>query len=179
MAAQIMQQFRFMNPDEFSKFRGFFSPAKCPVMAGPSGLYSSKVPVVDLLLSGGHLPESLAQFLDSHDPYYPATEKPIRTAAVESARAGHSVIDRIHELGDPENLARDFAALQKTMAAFRSKHMQSVVKFIPGIAQSDHGGTGGEGIGLLRERIAMHGAAANKCPYHCLMNLVQKFRGAK
>lgn len=177
-----MARFADMQAADFNRFRVYFSSNKCPFagnLAGPSGLYSSKIPTLDLLLSGSHLPDHFPAFLAGHADYYPIAEKPERVAAQSAARNGKSVLDAIHQLGGDENLARDFADLQKTLAAFRRAHMQSIVKFIPEVVQSGQSGTGGEGIGLLRARSAMHGEAISKCPFHQLAALVRRFRGER
>jgi len=183
MAARIMAKFADMQPPDFDKFRIYFaSNNKCPFagkLAGPSGLYSSTIPTLDLLLSGSHLPDHFPAFLAGHADYYPIAEKPQRSAAQSAAQAGKSVLDVIHQLGDDENLARDYADLQKTLAGFRRAHMQSIVKFIPEVVQSGQSGTGGEGIGLLRARSVMHGEAISRCPFHQLAASIKRFRGER
>ena len=179
MAARTMAKFADMQGEDFNRFRIYFaSNNKCPFagnLAGPSGLYSSKIPTLDLLLSGPHLPDHLPKFLAGHANYYPVVEKP----QLSAAQSGKSVLDVIHQLGGDENLARDYADLQKTLSGFRRAHMQSIVKFIPEVVQSGKSGTGGEGIGLLRARSAMHGEAVSKCPFHQLAAMVRRFRGER
>lgn len=146
-------------------------------MAGPSGLYSSKIPTLDILLSGRHLPPHMNEFLAAHDISYPKREQPTRTAVKQDAANGRCVLDVIHDLGDPESLAADYADLQAALSKFRSTHMQAVVKFIPGLIEGHKLGTGGESVDLLRARNSMHGDAQKRCPFHGLTELISKFRG--
>ncbi len=175
-----MARFKAMSGEDFNRFRVFFVSKKCPFagnMAGPSGLYSSKVPTLDLLLSGKYLPPEFTGFLGLHEFSYPVMERHARQSTIAAAGQSKSVLDAIHQLGDPECLAADFARLQQSLAAFRRGHMQLVVKFIPEVVTNASEGTGGEGIELLRERSAMHRRAIRGCPFHALRDLIQRFRG--
>ncbi len=172
-----MRRFHDLDAKAFDQFRVFFASRECPVkMAGPSGLYSSKLPTLDVLLSGKHLPEHMDKFLTEHGASYPKREEGNRNAARQHAAAGQSVLDKIHDLGDPESLAADYAALQATLATFRSTHMQAVVKFIPGLIEGHKLGTGGESVELLRARSSMHGDAQKRCPFSGLTSLIARFR---
>lgn len=173
-----MDRFSAMDAAAFNDFRVFYASKTCPFkgkLAGPSGLYSAKVPTLDLLMAGEHLPAHLREFVLTHGEYYPQSD----AAKSFDGRRGASVLDAIHHLGDPEQLATDYAHLQQALAGFRRAHSRAVVAFLPEVVQAKQAGTGGEGIQLLRARNAMHGEAISKCPFHKLAGLINRVRGAR
>lgn len=130
--------------DHFAEFRKFLTSHPLRNLKGPSGAYTSAIPVLDMLLGGENLEPQYFNHLIDNSRYFPRLGRIEIAAAFEHIQKGETLASLSADLGDPADLVSVIQALSDQVKLFRTQHYRGVSHQIPEAVAGNLSGTGGE-----------------------------------
>lgn len=144
-----------MPKEHFAEFRPYLGTHPIRQTKGPSGAFTARIPILELLLAGEHLPEEYMQYLENNKMYFPRSGRIQIDQARSMVEEGLTLTALSRRLGNPEALDGGIDLLGKSIRKFRGVHYKGVAHQVPGAISGHTRGTGGEidpGT-FLRERM--------------------------
>lgn len=143
-----------MPEGHFDVFRPYVNPHPLRNLKGPSGAFSARVQIVDLLLHGEEFPPEYITYFEENRQYFPKQGQLEIDDAVEQARKGDTLLSLWRNNGRSDSIKDRLVVIGKFLNNFRKVHYRSVAKQVPSIIRGDAPGTGGEMNSgkFLRER---------------------------
>lgn len=144
-----------MNPQHFAAFRKYLVVHPSRGLKGPSGAFTARIPILELLLHGDELPPDYHEYLAVNWRYFPREGRVQLAEVLEQMRMSQTLVTIWRRLCEPEALRAPIAALGRFFAKFRRIHYGAVARQIPEAVQGKIAGTGGETNPgeFLRDRI--------------------------
>lgn len=148
-----------MNPDDFAVFRKYLGSDQKTGLPGPSGAYTFRVPLLDLMLAGEQFPEKYGNSIAKNGNlrFFPREGRDKLKIEIESSLSGKG--ESLVALNKKLRFSHATPQLEKMRTAlidFRGRHYRGVVKQLPGaVGDPNAKGTSGENDlgGFLRERV--------------------------
>lgn len=133
---ELTAMFAMETPD-FAEFRGYFLgyPSE---FKGPSGAWSHGIAILDILLSGDHLPEDMQEYTQIYRQYFTREGQQQIQEAREFVRTYGSLEDHATE---DISFARVTNDLHIILFSFRSGHLKLAEAQIPGVTTGEVGGS--------------------------------------
>ena len=142
--AAFMKQFKQMDKDHFGQFRGYFATHPTRHLKGPSGAFSARVPILDLVVAGDHTLPVYGSYLTNNMQYFPRGNRKQLAAAQQLAERGLTVSAVNDKLGHDPQVASAVATVYDSLDVFRAKHAAAVQHHVPAAMAGKAPGTGGE-----------------------------------
>jgi hypothetical protein len=154
-----------MPPSHFAEFRQYFPTNPFRQTKGPSGAFTARFAILDILISGDELPDEYFTYLSDNLSYFPRLGRREIADAMELAAQGKSLRSIAHHRVDSEPIQTSLDEISNTIRRFRGEHYAGVRTQIPQALEGVLPGTGGEidVSRFLRDRIAIkHGRRNNE-----------------
>jgi hypothetical protein len=144
-----------MAPEHFAMFRKYLTSHPIRDLKGPSGAFTARIPLLELLFRGDELPDEYIRYLRENWQYFPRQGRAEITEALSLADEGNTLITLWNRMQSPQSLLECITTIGKFFNRFRQVHYQTVKRQIPEAIKGELAGTGGEanpGV-FLRERM--------------------------
>lgn len=136
-----LHELESMPDGHFNVFRKYFKTNEVRGSKGPSGAFSARFPILELLFRGDILPEERFEYIANHQQYFPVCDMDLMSTAIDVARSGRTLI----HLGDKRQPGISVLSLfESFFEAWRSGHLQAVSKQLPEVFMGAGAGTSGE-----------------------------------
>lgn len=130
-----------MPEGHFVVFRKYFKTNEVRETKGPSGAFSARFPVLELLFRGDYLPEERFEYIAKHEQYFPVRDKSLLSSAINAARNGQTLM-RLKD--QRESGISILTLIESFFEAWRSGHLQAVSRQLPEVFIGEDAGTSGE-----------------------------------
>lgn len=148
---------RNIRQDHFGEFRSFLEEHPIRKTTAPSGKFTARIPILEVMLHGDSLPEQYYQYLTKWWEYFPKTCRTDLARAIDMARSKRTFCALWRKEKQDLFLRERIQIVGSFLDRFRSVHYGTVGIVLPDAIRGDIPGTGGElNVGeFLLDRIAM------------------------
>ncbi len=144
-----MKELFSLNREHFDSFRKFLTGNKKRGLKGPSGAFTAKVPILELLTFGEKSDANYVKYIKDNIIYFPNCDKQNLTEVLLLAEGKHldSKFEALCDISGTEELVQ---SIKDLLVVFRKQHLGLVQKKLP----DETKGTAGETfLPFLKDRI--------------------------
>jgi hypothetical protein len=143
-AIDAMKGLGFMTKGHFGIFRKYVSVHPTRNLKGPSGAFTARIPIMELLLHGEELPLDYMAYFEENRKYFPQQGRVEILEAFKQAQNGNTLTSLCYKNEQAKCIIGHINMIGEFLNDFRTMHYQSVARQIPDILRGDAPGTGGE-----------------------------------
>lgn len=143
-AIAAMKDLGYLPDGHLGVFRKYVSVHPVRNLKGPSGAFTARIPIMELLLHGEELQPDYMDYFEANRKYFPRQGQTEVLEAFEQVRNGNTLTSLCYLHGDPPDLMERINVIGKFLNVFRKSHIRSVAQQMPDLLKGDVPGTGGE-----------------------------------
>lgn len=143
-AIAAMRGLGYLPDGHFSVFRKYVSVHPTRNLKGPSGAFTARIPIMELLLHGEELQPNYMHYFEENRKYFPYEGQAEILEAFKQSQNGNTLTALCYKNELAERIVERINVIGEFLNMFRKSHIKSVAQQIPDILRGDAPGTGGE-----------------------------------
>lgn len=143
-AIAAMKGLGYLTKGHFGVFRKYVSVHPVRNLKGPSGAFTARIPILELLLHGEELQPNYMTYFEENQKYFPQQGQVEIMEAFEQAQSGNTLTSLCYKNERAGCITERINIIGEFLNEFRTMHYQSVARQVPDILKGAAPGTGGE-----------------------------------
>jgi hypothetical protein len=143
-AIAAMRGLGYLPDGHFNVFRKYVSVHPIRNLKGPSGAFTARIPIMELLLHGEELQPNYMCYFEENRKYFPRQGQMEILEAFEQVQNGDTLTSLCYKNEQTACVMERINVIGEFLNTFRKSHIKSVAQQIPDILRGDAPGTGGE-----------------------------------
>lgn len=143
-AIATMRGLGYLMEGHFDAFRKYVSVHPVRNLKGPSGAFTARIPIMELLLHGEELRPNYMHYFEENRKYFPREGQAEILDAFKQAQNGNTLTALCYKNERAQCIMERINVIGEFLNVFRKSHIKSVAQQIPDILRGDAPGTGGE-----------------------------------
>lgn len=132
-----------MPPGVFEKFRKYFKSHDTRKLKGPSGAFSARIPIFELLVCGRRYPQAQHLYLAENRIYFPECDDGLLEFALWSSKGDECLLN-LMRMSDPTNVEIMKLFVEGFLVGWTAAHRNTASRQLPAAFRGEDVGTSGE-----------------------------------